>query len=206
MFEIRQLVTGPLQVNTYILGDTASREAMVVDPGGNTGGILQILEQQQWQLKVIILTHGHGDHLGAVLDLRKKTGVPVMVHEADAAMTADPHRNFTAVMGEGVQIEPDGLLQDGDEILLGDQIVEIIHTPGHSQGGICLKADKLLLTGDTLFMQSIGRTDLEGGNHRQLIQSIKDRLMVLEDDVQVYPGHGPSTTIGMERKSNPHLF
>lgn len=205
MFTVKKLVTGPLQVNTYILGETESKEAMVIDPGGNAGGVIQVLDRQGWKLKVIVLTHGHGDHLGAVADLQEKTGVPVILHEEDGPMASDSKKNFTAMMGPGIEITPDGLLQDGDEILLGDQPVTVIHTPGHTQGGICLKTDKLLFSGDTLFMQSIGRTDLAGGNHRQLIKSIHDKLFTLDDDVQVFPGHGPDTTIGDERRKNPHL-
>lgn len=205
MFTVKKLVTGPLQVNTYILAETESKEAMVIDPGGNAGGVIQILEQQEWKLKLIALTHGHGDHLGAVKDLQMKTGVPVVLHEDDAPMAADSKENFTAMMGTGIEISADGLLQDGDEILLGEKSVTVIHTPGHSQGGVCFKADNMLFSGDTLFMQSIGRTDLAGGNHRQLIRSIHDKLLTLADDVMVYPGHGPETTIGDERRSNPHL-
>ncbi len=205
MFTMKKLVTGPMQVNTYILAETESKEAMVIDPGGNAGGVMQVLEQQGWNLKLIALTHGHGDHLGAVKDLQMKTGVPVVLHEDDAPMAADSKENFTAMMGPGIEIQPDGLLQDGDEILLGEKPVAVIHTPGHTQGGVCFMADKMLFAGDTLFMQSIGRTDLAGGNQRQLIRSINDKLLTLDDDVLVYPGHGPETTIADERRSNPHL-
>lgn len=205
MFNVKKLVTGPLQVNTYILGDVDSKEAMVIDPGGNAGGVIQVLEQQGWKLKLIVLTHGHGDHIGAVSELKQRTGVSMMIHNEDAAMLADSKRNFTSMMGTGVEMTPDGLLEDGDEILLGEKSVVVIHTPGHTQGGICLKADQFLFTGDTLFMLSIGRTDLEGGNHRQLIRSIQERLMILDDSIVVYPGHGPESTIGEERKRNPYL-
>jgi len=205
MFNVKKLVTGPLQVNTYILGDVDSKEAMVIDPGGNAGGVIQVLEQQGWKLKLIVLTHGHGDHIGAVSELKQRTGVSMMIHNEDAAMLADSKRNFTSMMGTGVEMTPDGLLEDGDEILLGEKSVVVIHTPGHTQGGICLKADQFLFTGDTLFMLSIGRTDLEGGNHRQLIRSIQERLMILDDNIVVYPGHGPESTIGEERKRNPYL-
>lgn len=205
MFKVKKLVTGPMQVNTYIVGETESKEALVIDPGGNAGGVLQVLEQQEWNLKLIVLTHGHGDHIGAVMELKEKTGVPVVLHDEDAAMLADSKKNYTAMMGGGVTIEPDGLLEDGDDIILGEEKVEVIHTPGHTQGGICLKADHMLFTGDTLFMQSIGRTDLEGGNTRQLIKSIRERILSLEDGITVYPGHGPESTIGAERQSNPFL-
>ena len=138
MFNVKKLVTGPLQVNTYILGDVDSKEAMVIDPGGNAGGVIQVLEQQGWKLKLIVLTHGHGDHIGAVSELKQRTGVSMMIHNEDAAMLADSKRNFTSMMGTGVEMTPDGLLEDGDEILLGEKSVVVIHTPGHTQGGICL--------------------------------------------------------------------
>ncbi len=205
MFSLKKLVTGPMQVNTYILGETESREAVVVDPGGNRPAIQQVLEQQGWTLKKIVLTHGHGDHIGAVLELKEMTGVPVAVHREDAEMLADSQKNFTSMMGGGIQFQADELLDDGETLKLGTDQIKVIHTPGHTPGGICLLAGELLFSGDTLFLQSIGRTDLEGGSHRQLIESIKTKLMKLSDTVKVYPGHGPDTTIGLEKKSNPYL-
>jgi hydroxyacylglutathione hydrolase len=205
MFSLKKLVTGPMQVNTYILGETESREAIVVDPGGNRPGIQQVLEQQGWTLKKIVLTHGHGDHIGAVIELKEQTGVPVAVHRDDAEMLADSQKNFTSMMGGGIQFKADELLDDGEALKLGTDQIKVIHTPGHTPGGICLLAGELLISGDTLFLQSIGRTDLEGGSHRQLIESIKTKLMNLSDTVKVYPGHGPDTTIGFEKKSNPYL-
>lgn len=205
MFLMEKLITGPMQVNTYLVADKETGECIVIDPGGNAQAILNLVEEKNWQVKKIVLTHGHGDHIGALVQLKELTQVPVAIHHEDAHMIEDGQRNFTAMMGTAVEITADELLNDGDEIKLGESVIKIIHTPGHTQGGICLLADDMLFSGDTLFMQSIGRTDLEGGNLFQLLGSIKKKLLVLSETVRVFPGHGPETNIKMEKMSNPHL-
>ncbi|RQD70671.1 MAG: MBL fold metallo-hydrolase [Tindallia sp. MSAO_Bac2] len=202
---MEKLITGPMQVNTYLVADKETGECIVIDPGGNAQAILNLVEEKNWQVKKIVLTHGHGDHIGALVQLKELTQVPVAIHHEDAHMIEDGQRNFTAMMGTAVEITADELLNDGDEIKLGESVIKIIHTPGHTQGGICLLADDMLFSGDTLFMQSIGRTDLEGGNLFQLLGSIKKKLLVLSETVRVFPGHGPETNIKMEKMSNPHL-
>lgn len=205
MFLMENLVTGPLQVNTYLVADKATGNCIVIDPGGDAKGIMDRIEEKGWSAQKIVLTHGHGDHIGALKDLIEKLNIPIAIHHQDASMIADGQRNFTARMGAPIEVVADERLEDGDEIKLGESIIKVIHTPGHTQGGICLLAGDMLFAGDTLFMQSIGRTDLEGGNLFQLLESIKQKLMVLDEEVIVFPGHGPDTTIKMEKMSNPHL-
>ncbi|HUW65366.1 MAG TPA: MBL fold metallo-hydrolase [Spirochaetia bacterium] len=197
---------GPIEANCYIVGCERTREAVVVDPGAEGEHILSRLQELDLKAGKIILTHGHGDHIGAVEEVRTATGALVLVHQADADCLTRPDRNLSAFMGVRMEFAPaDRLLADGDEIKVGDIILTVLHTPGHTLGGICLSFDHGVLTGDTLFAGSVGRSDFPGGNHTQLIESIKQKLMVLSDDTRVYPGHGPMTTIGAERRENPYL-
>lgn len=201
-----KVVVGLYAVNCYIIGDENTKDAVIVDPGENADQILSIVNKHSLNVKHIILTHAHGDHIGALDVIKSKTNAPIHIHENDEKMLMDKHKNFTTMMGgKGIEIKADHLLSDGDIIKVGDLELEIIHTPGHSMGGICILVENILISGDTLFAGSIGRTDLEGGNYSKLIQSIKEKLMVLEDSITVLPGHGPSSTIGRERLSNPFL-
>ncbi|MGQ9532497.1 MAG: MBL fold metallo-hydrolase [Desulfotomaculales bacterium] len=199
-------VAGHMQANCYIIGCPATGEAAVVDPGGDADRILARLKARGLRLRYIILTHGHVDHIAALGEVRDATGAEVLIHAADAEMLTDPTRNLSFFMGRRLRFSPaERLLADGDTIEVGTVRLEVVHTPGHTPGGICLKTDDLVITGDTLFAGSVGRSDFPGGNHRQLIRSIKERLLCLPGHIRVYPGHGPETTIEEEKRYNPFL-
>lgn len=190
-FFVKTLAVGSYAANCYIIGDKETRECAVIDPGAEFSKINQWLEQKELKVKYIFLTHGHFDHIGAAMELKRATGAPLLVNSGDDYLYSDT-------------LEPDGDLLEGEKYEVAGQTLEVIATPGHTIGGICLyiRAKKILFAGDTLFYRSVGRTDLEGGNFKQLINGIVTKLMVLDDDVLVYPGHGLKTTIGDERRHN----
>jgi hydroxyacylglutathione hydrolase len=201
---IQSMVVGPIQANCFILGCDQTLEAVVIDPGDEAQRILAGLQKQGLQLKHIINTHGHFDHVGANKAIKDKTGAPILIHKADAPMLAQLSAS-AAVWGMQVDDSPpaDRFLEDGDQITFGRITLEVIHTPGHSPVGISLYTPKDLFVGDTLFAGSIGRADFPGGDYEQLISGVRKRLFVLGDDVRVFPGHGPATTIGQEKRFNP---
>jgi glyoxylase-like metal-dependent hydrolase (beta-lactamase superfamily II) len=202
------VVVGPLGVNCSILGCEETGQGVVVDPGDDADRILAQVQQRGLSISAIINTHGHFDHVGGNRQLTQATGAPLYIHQADAPMLERVAK--TAAMyglpGENSP-QPDRLLEDGMLIEFGTHRLQVIHTPGHTQGGCCLylEAENKLIAGDTLFADGVGRTDLPGGSHQQLVESIKNRLFTLPDQVQVYPGHGPTTTIGHEKRHNPYL-
>ena len=206
IFEV--LVVGPLAVNCYILGCEETREGVVVDAGGDAGRIIAAAERHNLKIGQVITTHGHFDHVGANLAVMEHFGARLLVHAADAPLlerAADAARIY-GLRGENSP-RPDMFLAEGMEITFGTCRMEVLHTPGHTQGGCCLylAAEKKVITGDTLFADSIGRTDLPGGSHEQLLESIRTKLLTLPDDVEAYPGHGPETTIGHEKHHNPYF-
>jgi len=202
------LPVGPLQCNCSILGDETSREAIVVDPGDDIPRILALLAKHNLTVKQIVITHAHIDHIAGAHRLKQLTGAPILYNKHDLAQVKmmDVQATWLGVPTPTVQA-PDDTLDDGKLITITGLTGSILHTPGHTEGSVCLyiPAHSLLLAGDTLFAGSIGRTDLPGGNTRKLLSSIHDRLLTLPDDVRVIPGHGPSTTIGSERAKNPFL-
>ena len=204
--KVIQLDVGNLGTNCYILYCENTHEAAVIDPGGNSDRIVSALQREKLKPVCIVNTHGHGDHIAANTTIKEIYGIPVYIHADDADMLTSAAKNLSGFIGMGFACPPaDKKLTDGDAIQIGTIQAKVLHTPGHTPGGICLLAGDLLFSGDTLFAESIGRTDFPGGSYRQLLTSIKDRLMTLDDNVIVYPGHGPDTTIGHERKMNPFI-
>jgi glyoxylase-like metal-dependent hydrolase (beta-lactamase superfamily II) len=202
------LVVGPLGVNCFILGCEESREGVIIDAGGNAEEIIAAVELRGLTIVHLINTHGHFDHIGANRELKERFGADLLIHSADAPMlgrAADIARAY-GIPGENSP-QPDAFLTDGMEITFGKQRISVLHTPGHTPGGCCLyiEAEKKVITGDTLFADSIGRTDLPGGSHQQLLESVRTKLFTLPDDVVAYPGHGPETTIGHEKLCNPYF-
>jgi glyoxylase-like metal-dependent hydrolase (beta-lactamase superfamily II) len=203
---LEKLVTGVLDVNTYIIGCKETKEAAVIDPGGREAEILEILKAENLKLKYIINTHGHLDHSVGNSYLKDKTGVPIVIHAEDAIMLIIPQDPLLSLMlHEYTMIPADIELHNGDVINVGNIELQVIHTPGHTPGGMCLLTNGLIFTGDTLFAGGVGRTDLVGGSYKTLVQSIKDKLLVLDGRLKVLPGHGGDTTIKRERETNPFL-
>ncbi len=205
---IQTYTLGGVGTHCYFLINEDTKEALVADPADRADFISEKLESQGLKLKGILLTHGHGDHIMAVPALREKYGAPLLAHEAEAALLGDPRKNLsTSLFGKSVSLTADRLLKDGEMVELAGLSLKTLFTPGHTPGGCCYygEGDGILLSGDTLFAGSIGRTDFPGGSMHTLVAAIKDRLMPLPDETKVYPGHAEMTTIGDERKFNPYL-
>jgi hydroxyacylglutathione hydrolase len=202
------LPVGPLQCNCSIIGDEGTREAMVIDPGDEIDDILQIVKQHGLKVKQIVVTHAHIDHVGGAMKLKKLTGAPILLNQNDQALLKmmDVQAAWVGMMPPG-KIAIDQSLGDADRLRVGNLEATVMHTPGHTEGSICLyfPAEQKLIAGDTLFAGSIGRTDLPGGSFDKIMDSLKGRVLALPDETIVVPGHGPETTIGEERESNPFL-
>lgn len=201
---IEDLVVGPIMSNCFIVGCETTKEAVVIDPGDESNKILMTLAKHKLKVKYIINTHGHVDHVGGNKKLKEATGADLLIHSLDAPMLS---RISATGAAWGLNVEdsppPDRMLKDGDEIKFGNITLKVIHTPGHSPGGISLYTDGCVFVGDTLFSGSIGRTDFPGGDYDTIISSIRNKLFVLGDNVKVYTGHGPETSIAIEKKYNP---
>jgi hydroxyacylglutathione hydrolase len=204
---LKSIVTGELKVNCYLLGCLETRLAAVIDPGGQADRILEILGENNFNLKMVINTHGHFDHVGGNRNLVEATGAELLIHQADSGIlkNAAQHAAMFGCRPTEPSPEPTRFLEDGEEIRLGTLRLKVIHVPGHSPGGICLLADGHLFSGDCLFAGSIGRTDLPSGDQYALMKGLRERVMILPDETIVHPGHGPETTIGQERRNNPFL-
>ncbi len=205
---VETLVVGSFAANCYIVGSPSTGKGMIIDPGADARTILQSVEKMGLSVSLIVVTHAHIDHVGAVLEVREKTRAQFAIHEAEKGlMLAGPMRMLTNLGLSPVKSppRPDRLLKDGDRLDIGDLQFEVLYTPGHSSGGLCLLGQGVVFSGDTLFRLGIGRTDFPGCSHQRLIESIDEKLMVLPDETVVYPGHGPPTTIGDERRENPFL-
>lgn len=199
---------GPLQCNCSVLGDETTHEAIVLDPGDDIETILAVLQQHHLRLTQIVVTHAHIDHVGGAMKLKRLTGAPLLLNENDDALLKmlDVQAQWLGMIDPG-HVKVDESLGDGDTVRFGNIQGSVIHTPGHTQGSICifLATQNTLLAGDTLFQGSIGRTDLPGGSYEKILQSIHHKLLVLPGETLVIPGHGPTTTIQEERERNPFL-
>jgi len=202
------LPVGPLQCNCSIFGDEISREAMVIDPGDDIADILAILEKHGLTVKQIVITHAHIDHVGGAMKLRAATGAPILLNHNDYTLLKmlDLQADWVGMQSPG-KVEIDHSLGDNDTVQAGSLVANVIHTPGHTEGSICLyfPVEKKLIAGDTLFAGSIGRTDLPGGSFDKIMRSLHGKVLALPDETAVVPGHGPLTTIGDEREENPFL-
>ena len=202
------LPVGPLQCNCSIIGDETTHEGMVIDPGDDIEDVLDLIEKHNLKIKQIVITHAHIDHVGGAMKLRAATGAPILLNQNDYALLKmlDVQAAWIGMKDPG-KVEIDHSLGQSDKVQAGSLTADVIHTPGHTEGSICLyfPLENKLVAGDTLFAGSIGRTDLPGGSMEKIIRSLREKVMALPDDTLVVPGHGPLTTIGEERESNPFL-
>ena len=199
MLNIKVVPAGIYDANCYILVDNETKDCAIIDIGGDSQKIESAIENMHGNPKYILLTHGHFDHVGGVEEISSKYNIPFYISKTDEEYMEKDNSVF------GTLPKASGYLKEGDIIKLGDNKIRVIETPGHTKGGLCFLTGKKLFTGDTLFQGSIGRTDFIGGDMNEIISSIKNKLLPLGDDIEVYPGHGPSSSIGFEKMRNPYL-
>lgn len=199
---VKRLVVGPLEENCYVVGDEKTKQAIVIDPGDEPDRIIELIKDNGFEVSTIICTHAHFDHIGVVGDIKKVTDAKILLHKDDIELYegAKDHAAFWGYDLDDIP-HPDGFLNEGSEVRVGNLIFKVLHTPGHSPGGICLYGEGVVITGDTLFQGSVGRTDFQGGDIIKLRESFK-RLLDLPEDTTVLSGHGPETTIGIEKREN----
>jgi len=202
----KEVVVGALDTNCYLVYCEETLQCAVVDPGAEPERIFLEIAEAELKPVVIINTHGHVDHIGANRDMKDHFGVPLYIHAADSPMLGKSQQlELSLFLGAKDSPPADHLMSDGEEIKIGKSILRVLHTPGHSPGSVSLLGDGFLLSGDTLFLEGVGRTDLPGGSQKQLEQSLREKVMTLPDETVVLPGHGPLTSVGQERVNNPFL-
>jgi hydroxyacylglutathione hydrolase len=204
------LPVGLLQCNCSVIGDEASREAIVIDPGDDIADVLSIIQRHKLQVKQIVITHAHIDHVGGAMKLKAATGAPILINQNDLdllKMLDEQPAWIGLSLPPQDKVDIDRTVGDADTITAGNLKAQVLHTPGHTEGSICLyfPAEKKLIAGDTLFAGGVGRTDFPGGSFQKLIRSLHEKVLTLPDETWVLPGHGPATTIGEERETNPFL-
>jgi len=200
--DLKKFVMGPLCTNCYLVWEKNTLKGMIIDPGGYDREIVEFIKDNGINVEYILNTHGHADHIGG----NAAFGFPVMIHELDKECLRNPAKNLSFLAGGNVKpTRAERLLADGDMVDLGGLELEIIHTPGHTPGSVSVRCGDVIFTGDALFFEGIGRTDIPGGDHETLLRSIREKLMVLPESVKVFPGHGQETTIGHEKRNNPFL-
>lgn len=204
MIIVRKLAVGMLETNCYVIYDEKTKAGAIIDPGGSKERILAFLKEEQIDIQAILLTHGHFDHIAALYGVKEYTKAPVYIGENEKQLLAKPEKNLSNQFGVEISLTADHYLEDGEMITVGDIDLKAIYTPGHTKGGVCyyLQSEDKLFSGDTLFFNSVGRTDLPTGNMEELYKSIKEQLFILKEETKVFPGHGNATSIGYEKKSN----
>lgn len=205
--KVEQYCVGQVQTNCYFAINEETQEALIVDPGDSAEFLAEKINQKDLKPKAVLLTHGHFDHAMAAEELAEIYGIKIYAHEAEKDTLKQPGLNASGMIGRRDSYRADIFVKDGEVLNLGGMELKVLHTPGHTEGGCCYYAEKeqVLFSGDTLFCQSVGRTDFPRGSMSQLIRSIKEKLLLLPNTVKVYPGHMGVTTIGMERSSNPFI-
>jgi glyoxylase-like metal-dependent hydrolase (beta-lactamase superfamily II) len=200
------LVVGPIETNCYFLYDEETKDCLIFDPGYEAERIIGIVQKKEFNVKAILLTHGHFDHIMAAERVRKEIGAEIYAAKEEEALLLDPSKNVSGMAGVSASLKADEWFYDGQELEMLGQTMRCILTPGHTKGGMCYYFPKagMLFSGDTLFQESVGRTDFPTGSSRELIHSVREKLFVLPDAVRVYPGHGLMTTIQNERMFNPY--
>lgn len=204
--KIKSMEVGPIGTNCYVVINEKNNQGVVIDPGGSAKDIIALLQRENISVQAIFITHGHMDHIGGLAEVKEFTKAPVYVSKEDAPMLTNPHSNLAAFMGTEINCPPaDKNYGQGDEVEVAGLKFKVLATPGHTPGGVCLYCEDYVFCGDTVFCESVGRTDFPGGSYPQIVESIKTKILVLPLETHLLPGHGPATTVDWEKRRNPFL-